>query len=113
MIETEIKLTASRNLFSKVAICFSLINLILINVLFSSVPTTIKVDEGFPAIPKSLIMVTELSCFLGLIISIASLVRREKLKYWKTIGIVLNILFFLFLLGTFGFAFLMDWKRNN
>lgn len=107
MVNSETKSTVLRNLFSKLSIAFSGLTLILIILLMNSIPSTIKANEGFPVIPKWLVVSTEISCLLGVIFSIVSLVRKERLKYWKVIGAVLNILLFLFLIGTVGFAAFM------
>jgi hypothetical protein len=102
----------SSNLFSKLSVAFSGLTLILIIILISYVPSTIKSNEGFPVIPKWLIVVTEISCLSGFTCSMVSLVRKERLKYLKLIGAVLNIFLFLFLFGTIAFALLMDLKRG-
>ena len=72
--------------------------------LLNAVPSTIKANEAYPAIPKWLIAATELSSLSGVIVSLISILRKERLKYWKFISAVLNILLFLFLIATIGFA---------
>ena len=113
MSSSEIKLSGEDNLFSKLSITLSGLTLILIILLINSVPSTIKTNESAPIIPKWLIISTVISCFLGVIFSVVSIWRKERLKYLKTIGSVLNVLLFLFLIVVVGFALMMDWKRGQ
>lgn len=53
-----------------------------------------------------------LSVVFGFVFSIISLVKKEKLKYLKAIGVVINFLFFAFLLAAM-FATLMDFYKSS
>ena len=110
MVNNEANGKACKTLYSKLSFTFSALTLILFILLVNSIPSTIKANEGFPIIPKWLILTAASSCFLGFIFCIISLIRKERLKYLKVIGGVLNILLFLFLIGIIGFAIIMDWR---
>ena len=71
---------------------FSILTIFLFIVMLTYIPLKLKVgDELFP-IPNWLIVTTEISWISGLICSIISLVKKERLKYLKFIGIVFNFL---------------------
>ena len=52
--------------------------------------------------------ITQFSILMGLIFSVVSMVRREKLRFIKGVGIGLNFFFFFLVLGASGFAMWMD-----
>jgi len=51
------------------------------------------------------------SVVFGFGFSVISLVRKEKLKYLKLIGTILNCLLFAFFFVAVVFAFIMDLRR--
>jgi len=61
-------------------------------------PSLVKPDERFPHGPDWLFDVTKISWVSGLICSIISLVKKERLKYFKIFGIVINFLIFTILM---------------
>lgn len=113
MENTEIKPKVSTNLFSKLSIVFSILTLTLIIVLVNFVIETIKAKKILQAAPSPLVIGTYVSCLLGVIFSILSLIKKEKLRYWKAISATLNIILFLFIIGTILFGLYKDLKREH
>ncbi len=89
-----------KNNFSRLSFVFSLITLFLIIFLFNQIPSTISANREFPVIPVWIIIVTHISCYSGLFFSIMSFVKKEKLKYLRIAGAVLNILLFAIIIGS-------------
>ena len=81
-----------RNIFSKLAFIFGLLTIALLISLAISFPSKIKVNEGIPIFVTQLIIAIQISCLLGVLFSIISLIRKERLKYFKFIGVLLNFL---------------------
>ena len=99
--------------YSKLSILFSFLTLTSFLYLFNCIPSTIKANEGFPVIPKWIIALMEASCLLGLVFSIIGLVRKERPKWLKIIGLILNFLLFLLIIGIVAFAFIMDKRAGR
>lgn len=110
MLEIKTSEINRSNLFSKLSFGFSILTIILFCTLINSIPFTIKADEHLPVISKPLIGTTLISTLLGFIFSIISLINRERLKYLKIIGVVINFIMLLIIIGIIGFALLMDWN---
>jgi cytochrome bd-type quinol oxidase subunit 2 len=90
--------------FSKLSIIFAVISLILLVILWNQIPSTITANVGLTPPPKLLTIATQISCLAGLTFAILSLVRKEKLRYWKAVGATVNILLFILLLAIVLFA---------
>jgi len=95
---------AKRNTFSKLSFVFSLVTLFFVIFLINQVPSTSRPDQGSPVIPAWVIIATHISCYSGLFFSIMSFVKKERLRYLKTAGAVLNILLFIIIIGSIIFA---------
>ena len=61
--------------------------------------------------PELLVWSVEIACLLGVIFATVSLVRKEKLRYFKAIGVFLNFLIFGLILGSFLYATILDISR--
>ena len=81
-----------KSLFSKLSFIFSILTILLFICLYNLIPSIVKAGEDVSIPPIWLIVVTKISWISGLICSIISLVRKERLKYLKFIGIVINFL---------------------
>ena len=57
--------------------------------------------------PWGLVIATQLSCLAGVVFTILSYVRKEKLRYVKGIGALLNILILTFIVRLIVFARMM------
>lgn len=93
-----------RNIFSKLAFIFGLLTIALLISLAISFPSKIKVNEGIPIFITQLIMAIQMSCLFGVLFSIISVIRKERLKYIKITGILLNFLIVIILIGLAIFA---------
>ena len=90
--------------FSKLSLMISMITFGLSGYLFSSIPRTIKVSEGYSEPPIMIIVATELFCLLGMIMMILSFTKKEPSTRIKWIGAILNVFLFLIILGSAIFA---------
>jgi hypothetical protein len=86
-------------IYSKLAFGFSLITLTLLIVLINKIPSTLNAIDGPLFIPVGLLLVTLISCLAGTLFSVMSLVRKEELKYFKGIGVSLNLFLFILVIG--------------
>jgi hypothetical protein len=100
----EIKFTNPPKTFSKLSLMAALITCGLTGYLFSSFPKMIKVSEGFPEFYLKLIGSIFACCLFGLIMMILSVARKEPSTWYKWLGVVLNTLICLCLLGSIIFA---------
>jgi len=86
--------------YSKISFLFAITSLCCLGYMFSLIPSTIKVSEGFPSPSIYLIRMSQLSVFLGLVFTILSITRKENNTLYKWIGATLNILFVIFIIGS-------------
>jgi len=87
--------------FSKASLIMSLITLGLFIYLGSLIPGVIKASEGSPLTLPTLIYMSGailVSSVIGIVITIWSFVKKESNSWYKWLGGILNILFFLFLI---------------
>ena len=97
--------------FSKIAFCFAILSPTLIILAVANTVARMKAIHEDRTVSLVLGRLGLLSVLLGLFFTVASLYRKEKLKYLKLIAAILNIGIFLILLFIVAFAFVMDWKR--
>ena len=113
MINKENSVPFADKMFSILSILFAVITSILIISMFSYIPSTLNAGERMRIIPDWLVWAVRMSCFLGLAFGAISILKKERLKYWKVLGASINFLLFLFMLGVIGFALYMNWKRDH
>ena len=113
MINKENSVPFADKMFSILSILFAVITSILIISMFSYIPSTLDAGERMRIIPQWLVWAVRMSCFLGLAFGAISILKKERLKYWKVLGASINFLLFLFMLGVIGFALYMNWKRDH
>lgn len=91
----------SSSLFAKLSFGSAMISLCLIGVLLSLMPSKIRVsqDNAFLNILWLIALTFQISVLAGFIFSVISLIRKEKLKYLKWIGISLNFLYVLLIVA--------------
>ena len=99
------------NINSKLSFAISLITLICFLMILSQIPTRLKASAGFPAISTTLLIFTLVSCLAGVIFTAISIARKERLKYLKWVGALLNILFFLLIFGSMVYARILDYTN--
>jgi MFS family permease len=63
--------------------------------------------------PMMLIRGFQIACLAGFVFSIASIVKKEKLPYLKSIGAILNILIFGLIWALIAFAAIIDMYRHE
>lgn len=91
-------------IFSKLSFGISMLTLLLFVMVIFSFPSKIKVSDGIPFFLRILIVSLQISCLIGLILTIISYMRKEKLRHFKTIGAVLNLLLFSIMVGAIIFS---------
>jgi len=96
-------------IFARLAFGVSILEVALCIIIFSSYPSTVQKIWGISII--SLTRMALVSVVFGFGFSVISLVRKEKLKYLKLIGTILNFLLFAFFFVAVVFAFIMDLRR--
>jgi hypothetical protein len=97
--------------FSKIAFGFAILTFTLFTILLITVtmfPVVSFVNSTLPKLVSGLVV---LSMILGLVFSIISLARREKIKYLKTIAAIVNIGLAVVVFGSMIFALFMDLRR--
>ncbi|MDX1940999.1 MAG: hypothetical protein SFU99_10640 [Saprospiraceae bacterium] len=94
----------SRITFSKLSFGVSIITTFLVIYLIGQIPSTIKVSEGIPQPPMFIVAATNIFCIVGLLFTILSFVKREPSRLFKWMGGILNIILFIFILGSILFA---------
>lgn len=100
----EVEAKNTRKIFSKLSLINALITLGIFSYLFSSIPKTIKVSEGFPEPPIIIVIAIQVFCLTGIIIMILSFIKKEPSNWFKSTGAILNILLFLIIVGSAIFA---------
>jgi uncharacterized membrane protein len=99
--------------FSKIAFGFS-ISTFLIYVLFiANITAIIRIKSNNPAFLGITTLCLLLSMILGLVFSIISLARKEKLKYIKAIAAIINFSMVALTVGSMIFALYMDLKNMH
>jgi hypothetical protein len=90
--------------FSKLSFVAALVTILLTVYLFNLMPDKIVVGRGVPVIPFKLIFIIQVTCLLGFVFAIISLVKKEPSSVFKWIGGIFNILLFLAAIGCVIFA---------
>ena len=98
--------------FSRLAFACSVVALVTFSIIvsksFSRHPTPVKVDNF--SVINTLILLTSL--ILGVIFSILSFVKKERLKFFKLTGAIMNFLIFLLVTISILFALFKDAKNS-
>lgn len=76
---------------------------------FSILPPTISAHESNLAPPLVAVRATHLVCLAGVFFAILSFTREEPSSWYKWVGGVLNLLFFLLIFGLILFAWSVEW----
>ena len=97
--------------FSKIAFGFAILTIILFATLFVNFMLIITARGGNPAISMPAAGMLLFSMLGGLVLSIISLVKKEKIKYIKTIAAILNIGLFALILGLMIYSMMSDWDK--
>jgi uncharacterized membrane protein len=113
LIDTEQSQQTKPATFSKLAFGFSMLTFICLIFLFTNILLIMRASGGHPTISKIASFLLLFSMLLGLAFSIVSLVRKEKLKYLKTIAIIINFGLLILMVASIIFNILMSSKRNG
>lgn len=92
----EIGKTHSSNVNSRLSFLFSIITILLIVLIFTSVPTRLVNSEKIHLIYNVCRVGINLSCLLGMIFTIRSFYKKENSLFVKWTGAILNTLMFIF-----------------
>ncbi|MFT3936647.1 MAG: hypothetical protein QM726_23685 [Chitinophagaceae bacterium] len=96
-------------LFSKIAtICAGLSLLLLGALIIVSEFMRAKTPSANRLLFQFVLVGMYLSMLIGIICTIIGLVKREKLKYFKLIGSIINILFFIIFFVIMAISLIMD-----
>ena len=98
-------------IFSKIAFGFSVLTFSLFLIFVANVTAIFRVRINNSAVLGMIIMLLLLSMTLGLLFSIISLAKKEKLKYIKNIAAFVNIGLIIVVIGTMIFFLIMDLKN--
>ena len=86
--------------FSKLSLINALISLGLFGSLLFDSPETIEASESVPAPSMTFMTAVLLFGLLGVVMTVLSIVKKEPDNWYKWVGGILNILYFLFLTVT-------------
>ena len=111
LTESDFSLKKRSAVFSKIAFCFSIWTSFLFFIFVANITATFRPKANNPAVLGKLTLLLLLSMTLGLIFSIISLVKKEKIRHIKAIAAVVNIGLIIVILGTMIFALIMDLKN--
>lgn len=90
-----------RLIFSKLSLITALVLTCLFIIAFTYIPTTLNARNPSPIIPNELIFIIYILCFTGGIVSIMSILKKEKWKYWKFIGNGMCFIYLFLILALF------------
>lgn len=94
--------------FAKLSFGSAMLTLCLAGYLMVLIPDSISPgDERLNAIWMTTLGI-EISVLVGIIFSVISLIKKEKLRVLKAIGVSLNLLYFLALLGAIALAMFLE-----
>lgn len=106
--DNERKITDRKPVFTRLAFGTSILTITLCVILFSSYPSTVTKIWRIPTVLFT--RATILSAITGFGFSVTGLIRKEKLKYLKLIGTIVNFIFFAFFMAAI-VSVLMDLKK--
>jgi hypothetical protein len=113
LTENDFSLKKTTAVFSKTAFVFSILTFLLFLIFVANITALFRVRTNNPAILGLIIILLLLSMTLGLIFSIISLVKKERIKYIKGIAAIVNIGLIIVIIGTMIFALIMDLKNMS
>lgn len=98
----EIEEKKTGKIFSILSVIFALVTLGLFGYLTSQLSIfspTIRASEGIPAPPLATVRMTHLACLAGVVFAALSFIRKEPSSWYKWVGGVLNLLFFMLIVS--------------
>ena len=88
------------NLFSKLAFGFAMLSTIFVLALLITIASK-TFNRHAIVFSRTYVRITDICILIGAMLSIISIVKKEKLKYYKVIGIIINFtLFTIIAVGT-------------
>ncbi|KAA3622986.1 MAG: hypothetical protein DWQ02_25280 [Bacteroidetes bacterium] len=100
----EVPIKNNKTRFSKLSFALSILTFVMFAIIYANIPKTIVAGDGISSIPMLLIFVTRVLCVLGLLFVFVSFEKKEPSTWYKWFGAVLNMVWFLVLVGTVIFA---------
>ena len=107
----DVKKENKQMIFSIISLILSLVTLGLIIFLISSMPKTIKAREGLQPFFPNLVFLIQIFVLSGIVMSGIAIFRREPSNWQKWLGIGLNGLFLLIIIGLIIFAQVLDYQN--
>lgn len=108
LVDKEIDINKKRPIFSQIAFLTSMLTVFLLIILvIAYIAKKTKIWE-IQLIFKTRVLL--LTVILGFAFSIIAIIKKEKLKYLKLIGAVINFIFFAFFMAAV-VSVLIDWKK--
>jgi len=104
ILDHEKKEQPKKRRYAVLSFVFSLITSNLLIYFWGSMPASIVAGEGIPSFSNYGVLAIELSCLLGIVYSVISIVKKEKWGFYKIAGLLINAFLLFFLLGSVIFA---------
>lgn len=98
-----------KNRFAILSFVFALITSNLLILLWNQAPDLILAGDGMPEPSSGLIIAAWISCGLGVICTLGSIIRKEKWGFYKIVGLLLNAGLLIFIFGGFIFSQFILW----
>ena len=113
LVEYEPSLQRKAPKFSKIAFGFSIATFSIFVLFIANIMAIIRIKSNNPAFLGITTICLLLSMILGVVFSIISLARKEKLKYIKAIAAIINFGMVAVIIGSMIFSVYMDFKNMN
>lgn len=113
LTDSQLSLHGKSAVFSKIAVGFSIATLLIFLIFIANITALFRIKSNNPAFLGVTTLILLVSMILGVVFSIISIVRKEKLKFIKPFAAVVNIGLFFVVLGTMIFALYMDLKNMH
>jgi hypothetical protein len=85
-------------MYSKLALSFSLFTLVICIIMFNQIPIKTRINDVMFPVSQTLVCLFRISCTIGILLSVVSIVKKEEWKFSKIISVILNSLFLLLIL---------------
>lgn len=103
------KAPRQRDDYARLAFALSLITMCLLGYLFFFTPVQYQMADFIPRPSKLAVILTQVFCLLGLVLTVASIHRREPLSWYQVVGTILNCLWLVLVIALLIYAQMMDY----
>lgn len=98
-----------RDGYARLAFGIALITMSLLAYLLLLTPVQMQMSQAVPQPSQVVVVLTQVFCLLGVVLSIASAQRREPMSWYKVVGTILNCLWLVLVIALALFAQMMDY----